>query len=167
MMAAAEVVWVFPDQFAYINPIFGGRYRAPLVLHDSNFDGGQDLRRLQHAVKQGDFGERKLFAFLNTKTPLKRWDGDLAVPEQAMVIRILQRHLNAPCDIDRADGVLVVSRGFEAPMPWTELFGRRLRIDPRISALLPQVKSEAFLTPTLAVIHFSHDDVSGNGDDTK
>ena len=42
-LASTEFFRNSPHHFSYINPLFGGSYRVPIALNDSNFDYGQDL----------------------------------------------------------------------------------------------------------------------------
>ena len=46
-MSGIESIIVCPFYFSYVNPAVGGMYRMPPALHASNFDGGQDLWRLE------------------------------------------------------------------------------------------------------------------------
>lgn len=49
--------WSHP--FSYTNPFFGGAYRTPMALNDSNFDYGQDLYHIA-AWLEGEKSERAL-----------------------------------------------------------------------------------------------------------
>lgn len=42
--------WSHP--FSYTNPLFGGDYRVPMALNDSNFDYGQDLRFVESWIRR-------------------------------------------------------------------------------------------------------------------
>ncbi|MCU0713651.1 MAG: hypothetical protein MUC43_16455 [Pirellula sp.] len=52
------------NSFSYINPLFGGSYRNPMVLNDSNFDYGQDLYYAESWLKKREFAvEDRAMAF--------------------------------------------------------------------------------------------------------
>jgi hypothetical protein len=58
---AATLARTAPHFIAYFNELIGGPARAPLVIHDSNVDWGQDLERLARYQREHGIEELVLF----------------------------------------------------------------------------------------------------------
>jgi len=153
VVAVVESAFVFPHHFAYINPVLGGATQTPLVLHDSNFDGGQDLWRLEEAIESGRWQRSKVYVIANTKVPRRGFRLSTRSPDaldfHAFVRQWHSQTKKKPKSIPET--VLVISRGFEAPMRWTTQFGQREEVSLEIQEFLRHHPPDEYFTPTLAV----------------
>jgi hypothetical protein len=140
-----------PHFFAYINPVGGGMYRIPAALHASNFDGGQDLWRLERWVTRQSVDEQVRLRFcIHGRIPESVIGFDVRAPEP----RFLEAFVTA-----RRNGVrletgesIVIMRGLAAPAPWNLMIGapnddELLRLIRELAEMEPDI----FLSPTLAV----------------
>jgi hypothetical protein len=154
-LALIETAWVVPYHFSYINPLTGGMYATKLVLHDSNFDGGQDLHIFERAVASRKWGERTVYAFINTSVPLSCCKESFQAADSAIIQDMLSvRDGTVPESKIGETYVLVVSRGFEAPMGWTRIFGKYQLEDSDLAGRLLSHPPDEYLTPSL-VVYFS------------
>jgi len=155
VVAIAQMCWVFPHFYAYINPLLGGSYVVPLVLHDSNFDGGQDLWRFERAVADGRWQDDELYCYLRTDVPETCIRVTLRTPPDELLEKMIQTHSSSWVPQDRENlettRVLVVSRGFQAPAPWTSPPPGQIRASPELIEHLLRLPPDVFLTPTLCV----------------
>ncbi len=145
-----EVGWTFPHYFAYANPMFGGSYRVPSVLHDSNFDGAQDLWRLEKWLAENPTPpSRHRYVMVHTHVPevalrLTPRIAPNAVIEQMIAERNgeTSNHVNAE---------IVVMRGLGVPAPWTRMSGQPYPEIPDALIRLLAMPPDEFITPTLVV----------------
>jgi hypothetical protein len=155
-----EYLMVWPWHFSYINPMFGGSYRTPIVLNDSNFDYGQDLFYAGDWVKSISSHEsapsHKFYGLFSGDGRL--WVEDqFQVPTNRQLERVLQRAQNP----DREErnvchDYLVVSRGLAHPEPWA--IHRSNLNDPNdwpvLNTNLKRIlncQPDYFITPVMAV----------------
>ena len=158
-LAAAETAWVYPHHFSYINPLFGGMDRRPLALHDSNFDGGQDLWRLEDTLHDPRWNDRTLFLYLHTKVPKEGFESKVAyrIPENGWLRRfVAHRESRGEIPWNDPQATLIVSRIFEAPMGWTQLFGQTPVVDAPLRRLLRNERPDEIITPAIWVYHSKH-----------
>jgi hypothetical protein len=117
-----------PHHFSYINPLFGGAYRVPIALNDSNFDYGQDLFYARDwIVKQrantSESDPLKLYAALSGHGTT--WFEEAIEPVNMVVLQkaIQSKHEATARSADNSSrenmtNILLVSRGLFHPEPW-------------------------------------------------
>lgn len=175
VVIAVEVCCVFPHFFAYVNPLLGGSYSVPLVLHDSNFDGGQDVWRMEQAVAGRDWGPRKVYWYLNISFPAECLGMPVRTPPVGLIDRLIAarsdvqmtqeseagRHaidlFKRKNDWETVPAAVVISRGYQAPAPWTGSNTAYQRLPDKQLARLLSLPPDDFITPTLAVYYYSPD----------
>lgn len=167
MCIGMEVAMNFPHFFAYINPCFGGSYRIPPVLHDSNTDGGQDIWILEQWNRDHPTlpGTRRYFAYF---TNISRSAIDLpdAVPSVALLEELLQLKTNKftanEISVDSWSSAqeetieIVIAHCLQVPAPWHRLSGE----SERFHQLLEQTSTLApdeFITPSMLLYRFCLD----------
>ncbi len=154
-----QVMMTFPYAYSYANPLFGGSYRVPPVLHDSNFDGGQDLWRLEKWLERAE-RERPMrrYVCIHSRIPLSCLRFDPKVPEATLLKKLIQSRTDQRRSSDPADDVeVVVLRGVGYPVPWTNAIG----LDKTRRALLEelcQFAPDEFVTPTIAIYRLNTPD---------
>jgi len=157
VIAVAEVVLVFPHHFAYANPAFGGPYRVPPPLHDSNFDWGQDLWYLEDWLTRNGYadGSTKPFVCMHSEMPSGSLGFEFELPDEEMIQRARQQHTTtaASRSVAGAYQELIVFRGLGVPAPWTFLVAPNGSRSPPSTALqqLLMCRPDEFITPTIAV----------------
>ncbi|MCA9173720.1 MAG: hypothetical protein KDB14_04465 [Planctomycetales bacterium] len=158
--AALTVVlcWEFvantPHFFAYASPLVGGAYRVPAALHDTNFDGGQDLWRLESWLQRHPPGPGvRQYVCIHTRLP-QRWAGIANPPPVAALRRLLDERLH---DTRRERSriepkiELIALRGLGAPAPWNRLVGESEPDQAELLQQLLQLAPDEFLSPTVAI----------------
>lgn len=147
---AFELISTFPHFYSYASPMLGGSYRVPSVLHDSNFDGGQDLWRLEHWLIQNPTSsgcERYLCVQTNVPKIALRLTPN--PPNLQTLDRLIAKCRGEP--IKGPTTELIVMRGLGAPAPWTRLIGEHdMMARTRLTELLRYPPDE-FLTPTIGI----------------
>lgn len=166
LLITAEVSWNAPHFFAYINPLFGGSGAVPPVLHDSNFDGGQDLWRLEAWIAAHPIGDDSMrYTCVHSSVPASAMKFQPMPPPPEVVERLIARHaISAGVDAngtapqhelhrhDDGSGVeLIVMRGFGAPAPWTRAAGDASPKTRDALIRLLAMPPDQFITPTLAI----------------
>lgn len=152
----AELAVNCPHYFAYANPMFGGSYRVPPVLHDSNFDGGQDLWRLEawleaHPIRNGD----QRYTCVHSHLPASALAFSPDPPPAELLERMIASRRAAKKSVRGESTVeIIVMRGLGAAAPWTRLAGAsNSQTEPLLQELL-KCPPDHFITPTLAIYHF-------------
>ncbi len=166
-IASIEFLFHFPHHFSYINPLFGGSYRVPIALNDSNFDYGQDLFYARywverHQAKSNYSNASKVYGALSGHGCY--WLEGLVEPA---TVEVLQRVIDARKEVqykrrvinaisEPTRDMLVVSRGLFHPEPWavgyTKLGDDRL--DPDELLLVQELLShppDVWITPVVVV----------------
>ena len=150
-VAGVELVVNAPHFFSYANPVWGGSGRIPPPLHDTNFDGGQDLWILEKYIadNSGDHTER--YVVFHSRLPLGFF-GKLPTPPLAYLDQLASASLASGTTIDQTEIVeLIVMRGTGYPAPWTMV---RPKIDDarqKNLIKLLQTPPDRMLTPTVFI----------------
>ncbi len=153
VIVAGELTWSFPHYFAYVNPLFGGSYRVPPVLHDSNFDGGQDLWRLERYLAEHlvPTGVRR-YVGIDSRLPTSALRFNSAPPtEEVLKEMLVERKTGVRASMTNSKTEVIVMRGLGMPALWTKMQGCG---DPATMALLAELLTyppDAWITPTLAI----------------
>jgi|GEM_PF-3216780 len=137
-----------PHFFAYANPLVGGSNVIPPVLHDSNFEGGQDLWLLEKWIAKHPLTEgRRRFTCVHGNVP-PAVIGFLAVPPP---VKVVDAMLNPSSAGDGWTTEIIVMRGFAAPAYWTRMHGAtESGVEEALLKLLASPPDE-WLSPTLVV----------------
>lgn len=145
-----ESVVSFPNYYSYANPIFGGTFRVPNALHDSNFDYGQDVWRVRNMLAKLEAkGDSQIRAIL-----LGPGVYNLDLQVTAVEVEDVERAIRTVESEIARDGarndLLIVPRILIHPEPWhtreaTQEISAELRFALRRLLMFPP---EYFLTPT-------------------
>lgn len=135
-----------PHHFAYANPLFGGSYRVPPALHDSNFERGQDLWWLEDWIQANPpaAGVERYHA-IDTEVPEAAIRFDVRPPTSEVLSRLVQQEEDGP------PVELIVARGLGVPAPWQRVVGGSA---PGVPAGLVQLlmrQPDQWLSPTLVI----------------
>ncbi len=166
VLIAMEVGWNAPHFFAYANPLFGGSRAVPPVLHDSNFDGGQDLWILEDWVPAHPSGEGDMrYTCVHSDVPASAMKFKPQPPPTEVIERMIARRQNSSEVEDRATAAghaangsrgshgveLIVMRGFGVPAPWTRMSGEASSETRKALIRLLAMPPDEFITPTLGI----------------
>lgn len=143
-----EYAVVFPNYFAYVNPMLGGSYKTPPVLHQSNFDAGQDLWRLEKWLSRNRELGTERYLCIHSHEPEACFQFKLRDPDPQVLEQMIQSRETPQANANTGVIEIVLQRrlGWEKP-PETQ--GRRYR-DQLIVELLHYPPDE-FVTPTIAI----------------
>ncbi len=156
VLVFGEMGITFPHYFAYANPLFGGSYRVPPALHDSNFDGGQDLWQIEKWLKtHPPAAGVQRYACLHSSLPIEAIDVDIRPPstdilKQLIASRTVEAATHKPSP-DSTNVEIVVMRGLGVPAPWTRLLGGTSSDQRDELKTLLAFPPDAWLTPTTAI----------------
>ena len=163
ILIAFETLIAFPYYFCYTNPLFGGSYRSPPALHDSNFDGGQDLWVLQKwLIKNPPKEGSARFICADSAVPLSAYGFVPETPPVAIVRNLLASREPNSWDDEKWSGgqnvpdlntELIIMRGLQAPAPWTRINGASYELHELLIATA-KICPDEFITPTLAIYRF-------------
>ncbi len=158
-----ECLRVAPFHFSYINPLFGGSYRVPIALNDSNVDYGQDLFYVrawaEQFQKQGkNQPSLQLFGILSGHGRV--WLKDVCPPASPQMVdaalaHARQRAAGTGAAWEPRGKLLVVSRGLTHPEPWAVRYSTLrdqsfdLVAQEQLEELL-QLPPDVFITPMIA-----------------
>ncbi len=151
-----ELLTNSPHFFAYANPLFGGSYRIPPVLHDSNFDGAQDLWLLERWLAEHPVTSGQLrYTCIHGDVPHKALSAVPTPPSESELRRLLaERHGEAnemPLGEIPVPLEVLVMRGLGQPAPWMRLQGSSERQASQMLQELLLTSPDEFLSPTLAI----------------
>ena len=154
LVMIAEWAGTFPNFFSYANPVFGGSYRVPPVLNDSNFDGGQDLWRLEKylAASPAPLGVTR-YTCVHSEVSATAAPFQSQLPPISILRQILSSRTPgaAPILANDSEIELIVMRGLGVPAPWTLLIGSTDSLAMIELTKLLKLPPDEFMTPTLAV----------------
>lgn len=166
LLITAELSWNTPHFFAYVNPLFGGSRAVPPVLHDSNFDGGQDLWRLEAWITAHPSGDECMrFTCVDSDVPASAMNFKPTPPPPEVIERLIARRATTPgtgvSDIEHdsasyrvrdGQGVeLITMRGLGVPAPWARMSGHASPATHKALIRLLAMPPDEFITPTLVI----------------
>jgi hypothetical protein len=150
--------WAYP--FSYTNPFFGGAYRVPMALNDSNFDYGQDVYHVADWLKRekSERGEeRPIYRIVSGfgRGELGLWS-EVAKREQIERAIIKTKNRDGQSMGKSVRTPLVVSRSLFHAEPWGVRYSdfdssNLSRDDLGLLKELLVNEPDAWITPTSAV----------------
>ncbi len=152
IVIVGEIACITPHHFAYANPVFGGSRRIPPALHDSNFDGGQDLWLLEQwqASNAPKPGCRRLYA-IDTHVPVQAIGFPVTPPRESDLQRLLDTVDQPSPGVGERCIELVVMRGLGVPAPWTRSLGGLSTSGTTLLRDLLKYPPDEWLSPTLVI----------------
>ena len=172
LIMVLESCRIAPFHFSYINPVFGGRYRVPIALNDSNFDYGQDLFYINKWFDE----QSKAESIKNSRSQIygclsgvgTRWLNSAVQPASLAVIRdALDQKKDTVSLKDEPysyNAILIVSLGLTHPEPWAVRYSnlKQQTASSSLSTLseLLMFTPDEYITPAIAVYHFSKENVN-------
>lgn len=170
ILLAAAAIWIIeavvvgPHWYAYANPTFGGSYRCPPALHDTNFSRGQDLWVLQHWLTSNPPtpGVQR-YVILSSALPADALPQNLLscqLPSQKLISQIAEERSSASIvgnlakdKVQSRSVELVISRELGIASPWSKTVGFSGPRGPFHDAVFELVKTppDEFLTPTIGI----------------
>ena len=160
LVMLAEVIHVAPFHFSYISPLFGGGYRVPPALNDSNFDYEQDLFYAQSWIARHksklELEQCKVYGMLSGHG--RRWMKEDYVPVSRIVLEsaiFAKTETTMKTTEHSSRSLLIISRGFFHPEPWSvrnsTVTDEMLSGDVvELAARLLRYKPDIEITPTIA-----------------
>ncbi len=146
----------FPHFYSYANPCLGGSRRTPPALHDSNFDGGQDLWYLRKWLEDHT-APSDIDRYVVAHSALPRSAVDwIARPPSIEMVQFVCRAKRQPRNRSSAiPGTptieLIVMRGSLVPAKWTRrLSDSNDEMSQALASLVTTVPDQ-FITPTIAI----------------
>lgn len=156
LLVVGEFGFNFPHHFAYVNPLFGGSYRVPPALHDSNFDGGQDIWLIEkwlntHPPEDGV----KRYVCLHSPLPIEAVDIDINAPSWGILRRVIKSRVDKDVAREQPSGAtnveIIVMRGLGVPAPWTRLLGGVPSAPSEELKALLMLPPDEWITPTTVI----------------
>ena len=160
LVMLSEFLLVAPFHFSYLNPMFGGTYRSPPGLNDSNFDYGQDLFYAKGWIERNrpDIESRggRVYGLLSGHG--RKWMvADFIPASRSIVERALITKLESePSGLEtRGESILIISRGLVHPEPWAVRYSTvadatgGADVSKAIAELLRN-KPDFFISPAMA-----------------
>ncbi|MCU0712372.1 MAG: hypothetical protein MUC43_09945 [Pirellula sp.] len=150
--------WAHP--FSYANPLFGGTYRNPMALNDSNFDYGQDVYHVADWLKREKSERGKDKPIYRVVSGFGRDDLNLwsEVANREQIDRAISNAKNrdAQTESNQIRTPLVVSRSLYHAEPWGirySDFDSVALAQEELSLLreLLLMEPDVWITPTVAV----------------
>ncbi len=174
LLIGLEVALALPHQFAYINPLFGGSYRVPQLLHDSNFDGGQDVWTLERWNRNHPVGDntKRYFVFF-TEVARSAIELPDAVPSEPMLEALIR---NKTTDTSQPNRIpknesgdtqhveIIIARCMQSPAPWHRLWDESDHFHDLIHQTAT-IEPDAVISPTMLLYRF--DMIVSNDDDSR
>lgn len=151
--------------FSYLSPLVGGVYANPPALHESNFDSGQDLLRLEEWLLQHSESLKETPAFIIAHGTFLSEIEALPPPPSIDVMESALRRAEGKNESGSSGpaGIIIVARGFCHAMRWNVAFSnlRRSRERNRIVELAGELlrhEPALFISPTYAVYELDSGD---------
>lgn len=115
----------FPNYFSYASPFVGGANRNPSALHDTNFDAGQDLWRIEDYLAKHLDKPNDTFSCCCSRVPEEATFG-IELPSIEKIKRIIREKEIGHCKpiaLSDCEFQIIVSREIGTPSNWTLILG--------------------------------------------
>ncbi len=164
LLIALDIGSAFPHYFAYINPLFGGSYRVPAALHDSNFDAGQDIWTLEKWNRDHPVGaDTKRYFIYFTEIDRSVLELPSELPSNAVLEALVNaRGTGSAAMDDVAESTagaknieIVIARCLQVPAPWHRLWDESSEFHLLIHKTAT-IYPDEFITPTMLLYRFSY-----------
>ncbi|WP_430450687.1 hypothetical protein [Rhodopirellula europaea] len=158
LISVGSVASCFPYYYSYTSPLFGGMYRMPPAMHDSNFDRGQDLWRLEKWLASHPAPDDcQRYTHIETPFPPNalQFHPNPAPPQVLQRLLSQRRNLgNENLNLAESTVELVATRGLGVPAPWSRSSGIVDAKSVHLVEELLRLEPDRFLTPTVAIYRF-------------